>query len=194
MEASEEVEHLPGEVCELLKSIYRLKQSANLWNKKITKTLRSIGFKSILADVSVFTHPQSIIVTLYVDDMLILAKDLRKIEQVKNQVKKTHIMKNLKAIDKILEIHVIHQKDDIKIDQVHYIQQVLIEFNMKNVKSVLIFLNSSINLENQNIKILQSKNHEIFRHMIRKMMFMMIEIKINIAFIVNCLFQYFSEF
>jgi len=59
---------------------------------------------------------------LYVDDMLILAKDLRKIEQVKNQIKKTHIMKNLRAINKILEIHMTHQKDSIKINQAHYIQ------------------------------------------------------------------------
>ena len=124
MKVPEEVEHLPSQnlICKLLKSIYELKQSVNLWNKKIIKMLRSIEFKLILADVSIFIHSWDIIMILYVDDMLILAKDLRKIEQVKNQIKKTHIMKNLRAINKILEIHMTHQKDSIKINQAHYIQ------------------------------------------------------------------------
>jgi transposase InsO family protein len=194
MEAPEGVEHLPGEVCELLKSIYGLKQSANLWNKKIIKTLRSIGFKPTLADASVFTHPRGIIVALYVDDMLILAKSLKEIERVKNQIKKAHIMKDLGAISKILGIHVTHQPNgSIKIDQNHYIQQVLVEFGMEHAKKAPIPLSSSINLENQDTGILQPKDHEIFRQMIGKMMFMAIGTRIDIALAVNRLSQYLSE-
>src|SRR5256885_9955842 len=40
---------------------------------------------------SIFTHSQNVIVTLYIDDMLILEKNLRKIEHVKNEMKKLHI-------------------------------------------------------------------------------------------------------
>src|SRR5438046_608646 len=94
MDVSEEVEHLSGQVCELLKSIYRLKQSANLWNKKITKTLKSLGFEQTLADASVFIHSRGIIVALYVDDMLILGKNLKEVERVKSEVKKLHAMKD----------------------------------------------------------------------------------------------------
>lgn len=129
MELSEGVEHLSDQVCELLKSLYELKQLANLWNKKITKTLKSIEFKLTLADTSVFTYSHSIIIALYIDDMLILAKSLKELEEVKNQIKKTHLMKDLAAVSKILEIHVTHQNDSsIKIDQGHYIKQVLAEF------------------------------------------------------------------
>ena len=56
MNVSERVKHLSDEVCKLLKSLYRLRQSANLWNKKIIKMLKSLEFKSILTDVSIFTH------------------------------------------------------------------------------------------------------------------------------------------
>src|SRR5205809_630275 len=80
MKVPERVNHLPDQVCELLKSLYGLKQSANLWNKKITKTLRSLEFEQTLADASVFIHPHDIIVTLYVDNMLILGKNLKKVE------------------------------------------------------------------------------------------------------------------
>src|SRR5438477_9187405 len=97
MDVPESVEHLPGQVCELLRSLYGLKQSANLWNKKIIKTLKSLEFKPTLADASVFIHSRDMIVALYVDDMLFFSKDLKKMEHVKNKVKKLHIMKDLGA-------------------------------------------------------------------------------------------------
>ena len=73
--------------------------------------MKSLEFKSILADISIFTHPRGIIITLYIDDMLILVKDLKEIKQVKNNIKKAHIMKDLKAISKILEIYMTHKTD-----------------------------------------------------------------------------------
>jgi len=42
--------------------------------------LRSLEFEQILADISVFIHLHSIIVTLYVDNMLILEKNLKKVK------------------------------------------------------------------------------------------------------------------
>ena len=92
--------------------------------------LKLLEFKPTLVDTSIFTHSWNIIVTLYVDDMLILGKNLGEVECVKNEMKKLHIMKNLKSISKILEIHMMHQLDSIKIDQHHYIQQVLVKFDM----------------------------------------------------------------
>src|SRR5436190_9400127 len=111
--------------------------------------LKTLEFKLIFINVSISTHSCGIIIALYVDDMLILAKSLKEIEQVKNQIKKAHIMKDLEAILKILGIHVTHKfNGSIKIDQGHYIQQVLIEFSMENAKPALVPLSPSINLEN----------------------------------------------
>jgi hypothetical protein len=193
MEVPEGVDHLPGQVCELLKSLYGLKQSANLWNKKITKTLRSLGFEQTLADASVFIHPRGIIIALYVDDMLVLGKSLKEVERVKNEVKKLHAMKDLGSISKILGIHVTHQTDgSIKIDQGHYIQQVLAEFGMEHAKRTPVPLSPSLNLE-QDGKPLEAKDHEIYRRMIGRMMFMAIGTRIDIATAVNRLSQYLSE-
>lgn len=81
--------------------------------------------------------------------MLILAKNLKEVERVKNQVKKARIMKDLGAVSKILRIHVRHKSTDgfIKIDQGHYIHQVLTEFGMENSKPAPVPLSPSINLE-----------------------------------------------
>ncbi len=103
-------------------------------------------------------------------------------------------MKNLEAVSKILEIHMTHQSDRfIKIDQDYYIQQVLVEFDMKHMKKALILLSLSINLKDQKFRILNIKDHEIFRCLIRRLMFMTVVTRINIAFTVNHLSQYLSE-
>src|SRR5881394_3029035 len=99
---------------------------------------------------------------LYVNDMLILEKNLREIKCVKNQIKKLHVIKNLRSISKILEIHMMHQLDSIKIDQHHYIQQVLVKFDMQHTKHSSISLSSSINLKRQDSKLLEVKDHETY--------------------------------
>lgn len=62
----------------------------------------------MLIDISVFIHSQEIIMTLYVDNMLILAKSLKKIEWIKSQIKKIYIIKNLGVILKILGIYMTY--------------------------------------------------------------------------------------
>src|SRR5881394_2810812 len=120
--------------------------------------LKSLEFEQILADVSVFIHSCDIIVALYIDDMLILGKNLKKVKQVKNKIKKLHVMKNLSSISKSLKIHVTHQINNfIKINQDHYIQQVLAEFDMKHAKQALMSLSFSLNLKSQNTQLLNAK-------------------------------------
>src|SRR5436190_3770560 len=113
--------------------------------------LKFLNFEQTLTNISIFIHLDDIIIILYIDNMLILEKNLKKVKQVKNKIKKLHVMKNLNFISKILEIHMTYQTDNfIKIDQNHYIQQVLAEFDMKHAKQVFMSLNFSLNLKSQN--------------------------------------------
>ena len=45
-----------GMILELRKSLYGLRQSANLWHRKITGFLMKIGFKPTTADPSIFIN------------------------------------------------------------------------------------------------------------------------------------------
>jgi hypothetical protein len=95
--------------------------------------------------------------------MLILRKSLKEMKQVKNEIKKLHVIKNLESISKILEIHVTHQINNfIKINQDHYIQQMLAEFDMKHAKQILMLLSLSLNLKSQDTQLLNAKAHEIY--------------------------------
>ena len=69
---------------------------------------------------------------LYVDNMLIAAKDGREIRQVKEQLSKEFDMKDLGATKKILEIEIqINRKEGkLYLSQKGYIQKVFYRLNM----------------------------------------------------------------
>ena len=74
-------------VMRLLKSLYGLRQSPTNWWNTIDKRLVEIGFKSLKLDPAVYTYSAYgaiYILTLYVDNVLLLGKDapvLRRIKQ-----------------------------------------------------------------------------------------------------------------
>ena len=70
--------------------------------------MKFLKFKQIFINISVFIYLHNIVVILYINDMLILEKNLKKVKQVKNKIKKLHVIKNLNSISKILEIDMIH--------------------------------------------------------------------------------------
>ena len=115
------------------------------------------------------------------------------VEQVKKLIKKMHIIKNMKKVSKILEIHVIRETSDIKINQDHYIHQILTEFSMEKAKLAATLMNSSIKLDNQDSKVLSQQDHKLYCRMMKKLMFASIVIQIDIVTAVNKLSQYLSE-
>lgn len=73
-------------VCKLKKSIYGLPQSGRLWFKELTNRLlsnKSLGLVQSKLDETIFvSHKKTVIVAVYVDDILIFTKD----SELKNQI------------------------------------------------------------------------------------------------------------
>lgn len=86
--------HLPegcqeaGKCGRLNKALYGLKQSAREWFEVLTNFPKSIGFTQTHADVSVF-HKDYIFILTYVDDILILAKNLADITTFLDELEKS---------------------------------------------------------------------------------------------------------
>ena len=101
------IDYMPtGQVCKLLRSLYGLRQSANLWNKMVSDFVTQIGFKPSTADPGVFFNSRGVFIALYVDDILAFAKDLRDIDYTKTKLKRFHDMKDGRLANKILGIRV----------------------------------------------------------------------------------------
>ncbi|KAG2793659.1 hypothetical protein PC129_g23100 [Phytophthora cactorum] len=82
----------------ILQSLYGLKQASCVWNETIDSHLKNMGFKAVDADPCVYTRGEGddeCIVCLYVDDMLIAAKNKAIIASVKADIAEKFKIKDL---------------------------------------------------------------------------------------------------
>lgn len=72
-------------VCKLNKAIYGLKQAGRQWNLKLSNSLVKFGLTKSKLDPCVFINTETtLIVVVYVDDILIFYKTREDLDEVKN--------------------------------------------------------------------------------------------------------------
>jgi hypothetical protein len=120
-----------GNVILLQRGLYGLKQSGRNWNKLIASFFEEYGLYATPADHSVFTSKDgTLIVALYVDDLVILSDNEEKIVRLKSKLADRFKMKDLGRAKYLLGIRIEYGNDgSITIDQKHYIEEVLREFD-----------------------------------------------------------------
>ena len=131
-------------VCKLLKALYGLKQSPRQWNKRFDDFMRAQGFHRSVFDPCVYLKPVNneafglIILVLYVDDMLIAAKDKSDVEKLKKMLRSEFKMKDLGPAKRILgmEIHRDFDGGKLWLTQGSYARKVIARFNMEGSKPV----------------------------------------------------------
>ena len=95
------VSHNPGEVCNLKKALYSLKQAPYVWFVKFSHVLTSLGFHSSHYNLALFLKCTSIgriLLSLYVDDMIIIGDDVDEIAVLKSDLASHFEMKDLDAL------------------------------------------------------------------------------------------------
>ena len=103
-------------VCKLLKSLYGLKQAPKQWHEKFDRTLTSAGFVINEADRCVYYRHgggDTVILCLYVDDILIFGTSMIVITEVKSFLSSCFDMKDLGEADVILNIKLIKDEGGI---------------------------------------------------------------------------------
>lgn len=141
-----------GKVCLLKKSLYGLKQSPRQWNQKFNEFMKSQGFQRCTKDQCVYTKGSDIknriYLLLYVDDMLVAAKDIQKINVLKASLNKEFQMKDLGPASRILGMEIIRdrKKGTLRLSQERYLKQVLKTFNMEESRAVITPSNSQFKL------------------------------------------------
>lgn len=107
----------PGEenkVCRLNKPLYGLKQAERNWYQTLDNYLTTIGLERSPINPCVYAsnaNNASLILLVYVDDILIVAKDLGKLEEVKKLIRKKFKINDLGKVTNILGIHVERDGD-----------------------------------------------------------------------------------
>ncbi|KAG9446519.1 hypothetical protein H6P81_012647 [Aristolochia fimbriata] len=165
--ASFEVIGKESRVCKLKRSLYGLKQALRQWYLKFDRFMLDIGFARSNADHCVylqrFNDGDYIILTLYVDDMLVAGTNMKKIDDLKKRLANQFSMKDLGEAKQLLGMQITRDKKKKKLwlSQEGYVKKVLERFNMHESKAVTTTLGSQFKLSKEQ----GAKSDEEIAHM-----------------------------
>ena len=106
----------PDYVCRLRKALYGLKQAPRAWHERIAEYLVTIGFRRAHADHSLYVQESDtriVVITIYVDDLIIVGDSAMEIDHVKGLLKQEFEMKDLGDLCYFLGIEIIRTSEGI---------------------------------------------------------------------------------
>lgn len=120
-------------VYRLFKVLYGLRQAPRAWYSKLNSCLESLGFVRCPYEHVVYTKlvgKESLIVGVYVDDLLVTGTNLNLIKEFKEQMHSKFDMSDLGKLSYYLGIEVKQGEDCIQLKQSGYARKVLEKANM----------------------------------------------------------------
>ena len=106
-------------MCKLRRSLYGLKQAPRNWYKRFESFMCDNKFEKTNSDNCVFVKMYSsgdfIILLLYVDDMLVIGSDLKRIKALKEKLGNEFAMKDLGAAKQILGMRITRDRERHKL-------------------------------------------------------------------------------
>ncbi|KAJ4865181.1 reverse transcriptase (RNA-dependent DNA polymerase) domain-containing protein [Trichoderma breve] len=123
-----------GKILRLKKALYGLKQAPRLWYIRLTEHLFKLGFRISNFDPCVFVHQKELlIVAVWVDDLLILAKEEETAQVFRQEMSKEFDMKDEGVCTYYLGMNIEQSRDGIHINQRRYAEQVLKRFGLEEI-------------------------------------------------------------
>ncbi|GJX17062.1 putative RNA-directed DNA polymerase [Tanacetum coccineum] len=192
-----------GYVCGLQKSLYGLKQAPRQWYKKFKSVIGKQGYRKTSSDHCVFFQKfgddDFIILLLYVDDMLIVGKNIGRIAQLKRDLSKSFSMKDLGPAKQIIGIRIFRDRGAKKlhISQEQYIEKVLCRFNMDKAKVVSSPLTTNFKLTDKDCpsskKNIEKMDRVPYASAVGSLMYAMVCTRPNLAHAVGGFSQFLSN-
>jgi hypothetical protein len=188
-------------VCRVLRSLYGLKQASRVWNIQLHEFLIKIGFKRSNADTCLYVNVElSIIIAIWVDDILIAGKSAVNIAKVKGQLAGAFRMKDLGQLAHFLGMRVTRTSDGgISIDQSMYVKDILTRFGMEDSKAVSTPLATGTKLirtteeTSSGDKSARDDVQPLYRSIVGSLMYAMLCTRPDIAYAVQQLSQFASD-
>jgi hypothetical protein len=178
----------------LNKALYGLKQSPLLWSNDLKDALIEIGFEQSIADESIFVYDKNgfyIIIAVYVDDILALAKTHDEIQFVYKSLSQKFKLRNLGPVKKFLGLDIYRPTPTgpVYLSQSTYARKMLHKFDMAKCNPVKTPCESSVQLHKRTPDE-ESANGELYRQMIGSLMFLAQYARPDISYAVSALSQF----
>lgn len=183
----------PDHVCKLKKALYGLKQAPRLWFAKIDSFLISeLDFESSPYDPCLYVFKTSdgiVIVSLYVDDLLLACSDLKRLNWLKSALHRKFDMTDCgpASVCLGLEIRRDRAKKALHVSQTKYVLKVLERFKMLDCKPVVTPMDAQPTQEDIDGEPVDST---LYRQAIGSAMYLSVGSRPDIAFAVGRLAQF----
>lgn len=133
------IEGKEDHVYRLKKALYGLKQAPRAWYNRLDDHLIKLGFEKSETEVTLYIKQSGsdfIILSVYVDDLLILGNCKKLIEEFKTDMKNTFEMNDLGLLTYFLGLEIYQTSAGIMVSQKKFALDVLLEFSMDKCKAV----------------------------------------------------------
>ena len=120
-------------MAKLKKALYGLKQAPRVWYNTLTTFLLLIRFQPLNTNSFVFYY-NGVIITIYVNNLLIISASKPDINKIKDSLKQRFKMSNLGACHFYLRIEVIRDRPrrTLRLSQTAYLHKILQDFSMEH--------------------------------------------------------------
>lgn len=122
----------------LRKALYGLKQAPRAWYSKIDEHLLNLGFVKSLSETTLYVKRNStdiLIVSLYVDDLLVTGNNTDLIQNFKQEMMKVFEMTDLESMSYFLGMEIKQGQGEVLIYQKKYAKEILKKFQMEECKA-----------------------------------------------------------
>ena len=141
-----------GRLCQLIKTLYGLKQSGCKWNKELNGQLESKGFTSLHSDLCVYiwcTNRNIEIITVWVNDLLLFSNTPDIMDHLQGELQTLFELTNMGDLTKIVRIEIKHNcaQKSLRITQNKYIESILEKWGMKDANSIKVPMDPKLQLE-----------------------------------------------
>ncbi|KAG9450564.1 hypothetical protein H6P81_010529 [Aristolochia fimbriata] len=129
--------HPLGKVCRLCLALYGLKQAPRAWFSTFCSKIVQFGYTQSSHDSALFTRQSSsgtVLLLLYVDDMVITGDDIHGISDLKRYLSSCFEMKDLDQLRYFLGLEVLPFDDGYGLSQVKYAFDLLNQAGLSNSK------------------------------------------------------------
>ncbi|XP_016690648.1 uncharacterized protein [Gossypium hirsutum] len=123
----------------LKKALYGLKQAPRAWNSRIDDHLVGLGFQKSQFELTLYVKHEgtnTLVISVYVDDLLITGSNIDQVNQFKLEMKKVFEMTDLGLMSYFLDIEIKQNQNEVFICQRKYAKEILRKFHMEDCKAM----------------------------------------------------------
>nr|GFB09022.1 putative RNA-directed DNA polymerase [Tanacetum cinerariifolium] len=135
-----EIQGMEEKVNRLRKALYGLKQAPRAWYGRIKSYFKRQGFNKCPYEPTLFVRSDKegelLIVSIYVDDLIVTGTTLSLIEKFKTSMKSKFEMSDMGEMHYFLGVEVVQNESGISICQKKYAREILARFNMEYCNGV----------------------------------------------------------